>query len=173
MKSISKFLALFLFAISAFSLLSCSDDDNGGYASGEFFEITINGNTKTTALESTTVSRSSQYCFIQSGETYPVDFMLTYYSDLERVGNASTGNYRFCPDGNPQNLDLDISYELNGSYLFCEKGVHTVTLIKKIGDEVLIEGNFSGTFILLGNYGSTIAGRLPFSGKYRILLYRP
>lgn len=154
---------MFMFAVSAFGLVSCSDDDDngGGSPGGEFFEITINGNIMTTTLGSTSVSRSSQYGFIQSGETYPVDFMLTYYSDLEKVASASTGNYRFCPDGNPRNLDFDISYELNGSYLFGENGVHTVTSINKVGAEILVEGNFSGTF----------EGRLPFSGKYRIVLY--
>ena len=162
-----------MFAVSAFGLTSCSDDDDndnsGGYAGGEFFEITINENTITTVLESTTVSGSSQYCFIQSGETYPVDFMLTYYSDLEKVATASPGNYRFCPDGNPQNFDLDISYELNGSYLFGENGSHIVTSIKPFGAEVIIEGNFSGTFE--GSL-SFIEGSLPFNGKYRIILYR-
>ena len=165
MKKIGKFLAMFLFAVFAFSLVSCSsdEDDNGGDSTGvEFFEITINGNTRTTVLESTTVSRVSQYSFIQSGETFPVDFMITYYSDLEKVANAATGNYRFCPDWDPQNLDLDISCEFNGSYFFGQNGRHTVTSIKKIGDEVVVEGNFSGTLGIPA---------LPLSGKYRIVLY--
>ena len=164
---------MFFLAVSAFSFVSCSDDDDndnyGENANGEFFEITINGNTRIFPLESTTVSSSFPYSFIQSEETYPVEFLLTYYSNLEKVANAKVGNYRFCPDGYPQNFDFDISYNLDDSYLFGRNGVHTITSIKNVGDEVLIEGTFSGTFS--GNIPGVLEVDLPFSGRYRIVLY--
>lgn len=49
MKTTSNFLAVFMFAVSAFGFVSCSDDNNGGGStSGEFFEITIDEKTTTT-----------------------------------------------------------------------------------------------------------------------------
>ena len=164
MKTISKFLAMFMLAVSAFGFVSCSeDDDNGGGSNGgEFFEITIDGKTTTTILESTSVSSSEEFSFIQSGEVDGVDFMLTTYCNLDKLASSTIGEYRFCPSGKPQNLDFEVSvYDEDYEYTHGENGTYTVTSIKRSGEEAIIEGIFNGSLI----DGRTI------SGKYRIAAY--
>ena len=160
---INKYLAMFILAVSALGFVSCSeDDDNGGrYTGEEFFEITIDGKTATTILESITVSSNEEFSFIQSGEVYGVDFMLTTYCNLDKLVSSTTGEYRFCPSDEPQNLDFEVSVYNEDDYTRCKNGTHTVTSIKRSGEEVIIEGIFNG-FLLDGR---------TISGKYRIAAY--
>ena len=163
MKTISKFLAMFMFAVSAFGFVSCSDDNNGGGpTSGEFFEITIDGKTTTTILESTSVSSSGEFSFIQSGDVDGVDFMLTTYRNLDKLALSTTGEYRFCPLGEPKNLDFDIIvYNEDHDYVHGINGTHTVTSIKRSGEEVVVEGKFDGV----------LYDQRTISGKYRLAVY--
>ena len=163
MKTTSNFLAVFMFAVSAFGFVSCSDDNNGGGStSGDFFEITIDEKTTTTILESTSVSSSGEFSFIQSGDVDGVDFMLTTYRNLDKLASSSTGEYRFCPSDEPQNLDFEISvYNEDYDYTHGKNGTHTVTSIKRSGEEVIVEGKFDG--VLRDNRA--------ISGKYRLTVY--
>ncbi|MBQ3188540.1 MAG: hypothetical protein IJB60_03790 [Bacteroidaceae bacterium] len=163
MKTTSNFLAVFMFAVSAFGFVSCSDDNNGGGSpSGEFLEITIDEKTTTTILESTSVSSSGEFSFIYSGDVDGVDFMLTTYRNLDKLASSSTGEYRFCPSDEPQNLDFDICvYNEDYDYTLCKNGTHTVTSIKRSGEEVIVEGKFDGV----------LSDNRAISGKYRLTVY--
>ena len=164
MKTISKFLAMFMFAVSAFGFVSCSEDgdNSSGSTGGDFFEITIDGKTTTTILESTFVSSSGEFSFIQSGDVDGVDFMLTTYRNLDKLASSSTGEYGFCSSGEPKNLDFDISvYNENYDYTYCKNGTHTVTSIKRSGEEVVVEGKFDGV----------LYDQRTISGKYRLAVY--
>ena len=163
MKTINEFLAIFMLAVSAFGFVSCNEDGNGGGSNGgEFFEITIDGQTTVTVLESTTISGLREFSFISSADVEGVDFMLTTYSNLEKLAASAIGEYRFCPSGEPQNLDFEVSvYDEDYEYTYCKNGTHTVTSIRRRGEEVIVEGEFNGVL----RDGRAI------SGKYRQASY--
>ena len=161
MKTISKILTLFIFAISAFGIASCSEDKNSdsGYTGGEFFEITIDGRTKTKKLNITSVLTCGEFKYIDSYDVEGVEFMLTTYSDLKELSSSPIGEYRFCPSGEPQNLDFEVSlYNEDYDYTTCKSGTHTVTSIKRSGQDVIVEGKFSGI----------LSDNRTISGKYRL-----
>ena len=161
MMTISKFSATFMLSVFTFGILSCSGDknDGGGTTTGEFFEITVDGKTKTTKLNVTSVSTSGEFNYIQSYDVEGVEFTLITYSDLGKLASSSIGEYRFGLSEEPQNLDFDVSlYDEHYDYAPCKSGTHTVTLIKRSGEEVIIDGKFNG--ILNDNRA--------ISGKYRL-----
>lgn len=160
MKTISKFLAMVMFAVLALGFASCSGED-GGDSVGEFFEVTFDGVTTKVALEKTWISSNREFNFVSSGEIEYVDFMLTTYADLKRLASAPVGEYRFCPWSEPQNFDFDITCFKDGISFDGETGTHTVTSVKRSGDKVVVEGNFSGVL----ETGFSV------SGKYRIAVW--
>ena len=162
MKAVSSFLTMIAVAAMAFSFVSCSDGDGngGGMPGGEYFEITMGGKSQKMDIQGTTVSGNGTYSFIQSEDIYPWEFLLAYYSNLDEVANAETGDYRFCPNSGVQLFDFDLGCETDGYYLDCNSGSHTITSIERKGSGVIVEGRFSG-----------LLGSLPISGRYRIELY--
>lgn len=69
--------------------------------------------------------------------------MLTAYSDLSWLISSPLGEYRSCPNGEPQNLDFEISVR-DYNCFFCKSGTHTVAAVKRSGNEVVVEGEFYG-----------------------------
>ena len=99
MMTISKFSATFMLSVFTFGILSCSGDknDGGGTTTGEFFEITVDGKTKTTKLNVTSVSTSGEFNYIQSYDVEGVEFMLITYSDLGKLASSSDRPNRYSP----------------------------------------------------------------------------
>lgn len=154
-------LLLLLLAVTLFSVSSCSDNDDNESV-GEYLEVTVNNKTIKKIIGSTSVSGSTDFSFIQTTDTHPIDFMLCYYSNLSQVVKSTTGAYRLNTDDEPHNFDLDIYYVTEDyNYLSVENGHHTVTAIRRSGDGVVVEGCFGGT----------LENGKPINGNYRIVVY--
>ena len=162
MKTISNLFAILVLALVTLSSVSCSkDNSNDGGSAGEFFEVTFDGVTRKVALEQVVISGNSEFNFVYSTEVENVDFTLTTYADLKELASAPVGKYRFCPAGEPQNFDFDITCLKDGFSLNGETGTHTVTSVKRRGEEVIVEGNFSGV----------LEAGFSVSGRYRIAVW--
>ena len=150
-----------VFVLSLFALASCSDD-SGSVPAGEFIEVELDGVSRIAAIENSVISGSGEFCFLSSTDIDDVDFMLTMYSDLDRLALSPVGEYRFCPYDEPRNLDFEISVSGgNYNYVFCKSGTHTVTAVKRSGDAVVVEGKFQGT----------LEDDRCISGRYRLAVW--
>ena len=145
MDAVLKLFVIPVLVLSLLGLASCSDDSETTSA-GEFIEVELDGVSRVEVIEGSAISSSGEFSFLSSSVIDDVDIMLTVYSDLNRLASSSLGEYRFCPDGDPQNLDFEISVR-DGDYncIFCKSGTHTVTAVKRSGNEVVVEGKFHGT----------------------------
>ena len=164
MKTADKILIMFLFATAAFGLVACSSNSGEGYTGDDYFEITIDGETTTTILESIIISGNGEYNFIQSGEVEGVDFMLTTYSDLGKLASSDIDKvYRINPAGEPANLDLDITiHGEDREHIDGQRSKHIVKSIERCGDEVVVEGEFECEYR---------QSRGELYGKYRITVW--
>jgi hypothetical protein len=161
MGTIVKLFMLLLLVLSFLGFVSCSDD-SGSVPAGEFIEVELDGVSRVAAIENSVISGSGEFCFLSSTDIDDVDFMLTMYSDLDRLALSPAGEYRFCPYDEPRNLDFEISVSGgNYNYVFCKRGTHTVTAVKRSGDAVVVEGKFQGT--LEDDRG--------ISGRYRMAVW--
>ena len=174
---------LYLFLI--FTIVACSDDDNGGSNSTEsYFRVTVDGQT----YEETSIAYGSGYntedCNgnLAFEEILPeVDTASHWYSgDLSHYyltsdfQGLSTGSYPVKGEylDNDCNFTLALRAEpLNGSgYDNFSNGTHNITRINQISsnnNETVwaVEGNFSGTFESSSS-GETIS----LTGSYRAVL---
>ena len=157
-------LKLFMIPVLVLSILglaSCSDDSETTSA-GEFIEVELDGVSRVEVIEGSAISSSGEFSFLSSSVIDDVDIMLTVYSDLNRLASSSLGEYRFCPDGEPENLDFEISVcDENFNCISCNSGTHTVMAVKWSGDEVVIEGKFRGR----------LEDDRNISGRYRLAVW--
>ena len=175
---------LYLFLV--FTIVACSDDDNGGSNSTEvYFRVTVDGQTYEETLNLIAIGGySTEDCngnlaFEQylpeigtATNLYSADISHFYLtSDFQ---GASTGSYPVKGDY----LDNDCNFTLalwlqplnGGSYDNFSNGTHNITRINQISSDNnetiwAVEGNFSGTFED-SNSGESIS----LTGSYRAVM---
>lgn len=166
MKTISKFLAMFVFAVSAFVFVSCSEDDtNNSY---DFVEVEIDGVTYTKFIDFHSNNGLDgelaiwySYIELEPSKRESMDISLVHYDKMSDLAKCQAGSYRIDDTNDIKNFDISIDFIVGYDNYNVQKYNHIVTLIQRNGDGVILEGRFSGKIKKLNK---------DISGRYRITL---
>lgn len=171
MKTISKFLATIALAISTINFISCSNDEDitgNDYNSNDFIEVEIdeirykkpidfysrNGLDENLAIWYSNIE-------INSLKRESLDIMLVHYDRMSDFAKSQAGPCRIDNSDNNENFDITLDFNVGYANYVIQKYSHIVTLIKRSGNNVILEGTFSGK---IKNLDKEI------SGQYRITL---
>lgn len=169
MKSIGKFLMLCWLAISALIPVSCSSEDDEGGASGvpyaDFLEVEVDGVRKRVAAETFVYVDLDYSLYLQTcpdeltTDVGRFTFEMVSPKRMSSLARCEAGAYGL---NNYQTLNLILNLEVSSYRVHqMSQGTHVVTLIKRVGDVVVVEGEFLGKMDGVNKL---------VRGKYRITL---
>lgn len=156
------FLTMFMIIVSAFSLVSCSDDDGSIGGSSDFLEVEIDGvtysiNAETYVYVPVDYGLVLQTCTDEiNTRTGSITYELVHYDNMEMLSYAPAGIFDIKEKDYYQNFDLIVNIEAGHNVYQVETGVNAVTSVKRSGDCVVVEGEFAGC---VGDIDMAISGR--------------
>lgn len=166
MRTIGKILAMFLFAIFAINIVSCSDSDDE--VNVDFLEVEIEGAKYTKQIDfhinsgvNSALAIWQTNVEINELNREDLDIMLAHYDRMSDLANCKAGPYSIEERDDYENFDLELGYNNGYDYYAIQKYSHIVTLIKRSGNYVIVEGQFTGKIKTLNK---------SINGRYRITL---
>ena len=157
---------MFLFAVFAINIVSCSNGEEGTNA--EFIEVEIDGVKHTRPIDihmniriDKTLDIWQAYIEINEQNREDFDLIFAHYNRMSELANCKAGVYSVEEHYGYENFDLELGYNVGGRNYGIQKYNHIVTLIKRSGNSVIVEGEFTGNIKTLDK---------SINGRYRIAL---